>query len=98
MVRWSPVFCDQWKLCLHPRYKYNFYFWILHPVACMIRLLETPSLAIISIVVCFIISHCRYMFRPLFGHPHVEYTIVVIGNYYTRNSSRCSVFYFHYMY
>jgi hypothetical protein len=50
-------------------------------------LLETPSLATISVAVCFIISYCRYMSRLLFGHPQEEYTILVIGNYYTRNSS-----------
>jgi hypothetical protein len=48
-------------------------------------LLETSYLAKISVVVCFIISYCRYMFRSLFGHPQAEYTILVIGNYYTHN-------------
>jgi hypothetical protein len=35
----------------------------------------------------FTISYCRYMFRPLFGHPQTKYTILVIGSYYTHNAS-----------
>jgi hypothetical protein len=40
-------------------------------------LLEIPSLTTISIVVRFLICHCRYMFRSLFYHLQAEYTIFV---------------------
>jgi hypothetical protein len=36
---------------------------------------------------CFIISYFSYMFLPLFGRPQAEYTILVIGSYYTHNGS-----------
>jgi hypothetical protein len=51
-----------------------FYFWILHPVACIIRIVGNTVPATISVVVRFIISHCRYMFRS-FYYLQAEYTI-----------------------
>jgi hypothetical protein len=32
------------------------------------------------------------MFRPLFGHPQAECTIIVIGSYYTHNFALYSIF------
>jgi hypothetical protein len=65
--------------------RYEFYFWILHPVVCIIRIVGNTVPATISVVVCFIISYCCFMFRSLFDQLLVEYTIFVIGSYYTNN-------------
>jgi hypothetical protein len=46
-------------------------------------LLEILSLATISIIVHFIISYCRYMFRPLFDHLQAEYTRIFLFRYST---------------
>jgi hypothetical protein len=63
-----------------------FYFWTLHHVACIIRIVGNTVPPTISIVVCFIMSYCRYMFRSLFDHLKAEHTIWVFGSY-TNNVS-----------
>jgi protein-disulfide isomerase len=55
----------------------DFYFWILHPVACVIRNVGNTVPTTICIAVCFIIPYCRYMFRSLFDHLQAEYSVLV---------------------
>jgi hypothetical protein len=65
----------------------NFYFWILHPVACIIRIVGNTVPGTIPTAIRFIIPSCRYMFRSLCDHLQEDYTILVFGNYYINNGS-----------